>query len=176
MTFRWPSIRKRKSGGITTVASPPVITAGPAACAPGTGYWATDQSCTELAGMVGLDPENPITGTFFKCTAADTWTEYFVPFTYPHPLRGMGAPCADHGGTCCDEGQVCAGGSFTGSSDCGLLCCVGGACEAAPEPMEDDASEPAENDLPDTTADMDAGGDGEDGGGSDGGCGCLMVG
>jgi hypothetical protein len=148
----------------------------PASCTAGTGYWATDQSCTDLAGMVGASPENPIAGTFYKCTETDTWTEYYVPLAYPHPLRGAGTPCADLGGACCDAGQVCAGGSFSESSDCGSLCCVGGACENAAEPMEDDAAEPLESDVPDAAADMDAASDmdvgdgGEDG--DEGGDGC----
>ena len=36
--------------------------------APGVGYWETD------------------TNTFFVCTATDTWSTYYKPFVYPHPL------------------------------------------------------------------------------------------
>jgi hypothetical protein len=60
----------------------------PSTCTKGTGYWATNQSCTNLTGMVGANPSTPISGTLYKCTSTDTWTAYYTPYTYPHPLRG----------------------------------------------------------------------------------------
>lgn len=62
----------------------------PAACTTGVGYWATNQSCSDLTGMVGTAPTTPISGTLYKCTATDTWTAYYTPYTYPHPLRSAG--------------------------------------------------------------------------------------
>ena len=59
----------------------------PATCTVGVAYWATDQSCTDLTGMVGANPTTPITGTLYKCTSTNTWTAYYKPYTYPHPLR-----------------------------------------------------------------------------------------
>ena len=59
----------------------------PATCTIGVAYWATNQSCTDMTDMVGVNPETPISGTLYKCTATDTWTEYYEPYTYPHPLR-----------------------------------------------------------------------------------------
>ena len=61
--------------------------ARPATCTAGVGYWATAQSCSDLTGMVGATPSTPIAGTLYKCTATDTWTAYYTPYTYPHPLR-----------------------------------------------------------------------------------------
>lgn len=49
-----------------------LISARPSACIPIVGYWATDES------------------KLYRCTATDTWTLYYTPFTYPHPLRGQG--------------------------------------------------------------------------------------
>ncbi len=42
----------------------------PATCSPVVGYWATD------------------TNTLYKCLVQNTWTSYYTPFTYPHPLQG----------------------------------------------------------------------------------------
>lgn len=60
----------------------------PATCTAGVGYWATDQSCSDPSGMTGISPASTISGTLYKCTATDTWTAYYTPYTYPHPLRG----------------------------------------------------------------------------------------
>jgi len=59
----------------------------PATCTTGVGYWATDQSCTDLTNFVGRQPTTTISGTFYRCPATNTWTEYYTPETYPHPLR-----------------------------------------------------------------------------------------
>jgi hypothetical protein len=56
-------------------------------CAAGVGYWATSQTAA-IADMSGVNPAAPISGTFYKATATNTWTEYYTPYTYPHPLRG----------------------------------------------------------------------------------------
>ena len=154
----------------------------PATCTPGTGYWATDQSCSDLSGLVGASPATPISGTLFKCTAADTWTEACTPFAYPHPLRLR--PCSELGGACCSAGQTCEGGAFDSGSDCASLCCVGGTCEGTPDPAEPDGAETveeaAEDGGPDVAPDADAppdvdGGDGGEEGGGEEGCGCAVA-
>jgi hypothetical protein len=40
----------------------------PATCAPTVGYWATD------------------TNTLYQCQTTNTWTSYYTPYVYPHPL------------------------------------------------------------------------------------------
>lgn len=60
----------------------------PGTCTTGVGYWATDQSCSDLTDYVGASPTTPISGTLYKCTETNTWMAYYTPYTYPHPLRG----------------------------------------------------------------------------------------
>jgi hypothetical protein len=59
----------------------------PETCTTGQAYWATNQSCTDMTGMVGVNPSKPISGSLYKCTSTDTWTESYTPLVYPHPLR-----------------------------------------------------------------------------------------
>jgi len=44
----------------------------------GVGYWATDQGSWNTLG------EN---GVLYRCSSANTWTVYYTPYTYPHPLQ-----------------------------------------------------------------------------------------
>lgn len=55
-------------------ARPATCKAGPGGNTPGVGFWATDRN------------------TLYVCTATNTWTAYYTPFTYPHPLQSEGAP------------------------------------------------------------------------------------
>lgn len=60
----------------------------PATCTTGVGYWATDQNCGAIANYVGVNPTTSISGTLYRCYPTNTWTAYYTPYTYPHPLRG----------------------------------------------------------------------------------------
>jgi hypothetical protein len=68
------------------------LAARPTTCTTGVGYWATNQSITNLTGMVGVDPATPVSGTLYKCTATNTWTAFYTPYTFPHPLTTGGLP------------------------------------------------------------------------------------
>jgi hypothetical protein len=57
------------------------LSSRPANCTEGVGYWATDQGTWNKAGR-----EN---GVLYKCTATNTWTLYYTPYTYPHPLQSV---------------------------------------------------------------------------------------
>jgi hypothetical protein len=54
----------------------------PANCTEGVGYWVTDEGSWNTTL-----PANT-SGRLYKCTAANTWTLYYTPYTYPHPLQG----------------------------------------------------------------------------------------
>lgn len=58
----------------------------PSHCTIGDGAWITTQSCSNLTGMVGNQPLTPISGSFYKCTASNSWEIYYTPYIYPHPL------------------------------------------------------------------------------------------
>lgn len=75
----------------------------PETCTTGVGYWATNQKCDDLTGMVGAHPTTPISGTLWKCNDDEEWEPYYTPYTYPHPLRRLGNQLS---------GGVVAGGTF----------------------------------------------------------------
>jgi len=52
----------------------------PDTCTTGVAYWATDQG--EWNSKVS-GPD----GQLYKCTATNTWTLYYIPLRYPHPLQ-----------------------------------------------------------------------------------------
>lgn len=53
----------------------------PANCTTGVAYWATDEG--------EWNSDNPgVDGRLYKCTATNTWTLYYTPYTYPHPWTG----------------------------------------------------------------------------------------
>lgn len=54
----------------------------PATCTIGVGYFATDQGSWNTSGSGGQ-------GLLYKCTSTNTWTLFYTPLTYPHPLVGQ---------------------------------------------------------------------------------------
>lgn len=62
----------------TTGVGVGILANRPAVCNKGVGYWATDKGTWNTTGDDGV---------LYKCTSTDTWTLYYEPYTYPHPLR-----------------------------------------------------------------------------------------
>lgn len=50
-------------------------------CTVGVGFWVASTPA------VTTDKSVIQNGTFYKCTSTNTWSNYFKPYTYPHPLR-----------------------------------------------------------------------------------------
>lgn len=56
----------------------------PSTCTTGVAYWATDQGSWNQSGSGGQ-------GVLYKCTATNTWSQFYTPYTYPHPLVSGGS-------------------------------------------------------------------------------------
>jgi hypothetical protein len=70
--------------GINCGSAPPV-----GKCSIGDGYWQTSYSpCSSPPATMEDLKTYTQSGRLYVCTAPDTWTAYYQPYTYPHPLRG----------------------------------------------------------------------------------------
>lgn len=60
----------------------------PTTCTTGVAYWATDQGDWNQSSSnpYGVN-QNGNSGVLYVATATNTWTLYYEPYTYPHPLR-----------------------------------------------------------------------------------------
>jgi hypothetical protein len=67
-------------GGACTVGVG-VGTTLPTTCTTGVGFWKSDEGSWNVSG------NGDGSGVLYKCTATDTWTLFYTPYTYPHPLQ-----------------------------------------------------------------------------------------
>ncbi len=56
-------------------------TAPTGTCTTGVGYWVAATATPTVSSSVIQ------AASFYKCTATNTWQRYYVPYSYPHPLR-----------------------------------------------------------------------------------------
>ena len=92
-----PSFTGVSGVGVGTLA------ARPATCTPtpeaadagngGVGYWATDQGSwnQSTSNPYGVQ-QNGADGVLYRCSATNTWTVAYTPYTYPHPLATGAEP------------------------------------------------------------------------------------
>lgn len=73
----------------------------PSNCTTGVGYWATDQGNWNQSGSGGQ-------GQLYTCIATNTWSLYYTPYTYPHPLISGGG--GGGGGANYPYGSNCTNG------------------------------------------------------------------
>jgi hypothetical protein len=80
--------------GVGTLASrPATCTATPDAADSGqggVGYWATDQGSWNASASNPQGVQQSGTdGVLYRCSATDTWTVAYTPYTYPHPYQSL---------------------------------------------------------------------------------------
>lgn len=86
-----------------------------------------------------------------------------------HEYSPPDSNCTDLNGTCCGVDQVCEGGFFENSVDCGWQCCLVGTCQDPVDPNADGGTG-------DGDGGTESGDGGTDGRGEETGCGCTTNG
>lgn len=71
------------TGGGTCTTGVGSGTTLPTTCTTGVAFWKTDAGGNWDTTHGGAND-----GALYKCSSTDTWTLYYTPYTYPHPLQG----------------------------------------------------------------------------------------
>ena len=85
------SASRRFAARARTVPSSSTTTAPTGTCTTGTAMWvaSTASALSVGANATGTAATNQAViqaATLYKCTSTNTWTAYYTPYTYPHPL------------------------------------------------------------------------------------------
>lgn len=73
------------TGGGSCTTGVGVGTSLPTTCTSGVAFWKTNEGNWD-SNQAGTD------GVLYTCTATNTWTLYYTPYLYPHPLRSSVDP------------------------------------------------------------------------------------
>jgi protein-disulfide isomerase/uncharacterized membrane protein len=93
--------------GFGTIANrPATCTTNPNEAGGGVGYWATDVGEWD-SSHPGPD------GQLYRCSATDTWTMHYTPYTYPHPLVSEIVPDDSDGDGLLDVWEITYFGSIS---------------------------------------------------------------
>jgi len=84
---RSPHIKENRDFYNVPDSSVGLLSDRPVTCTPYEAYWATDQG-----GDWDKTNTTSNDGMLYKCTSTDTWTAYYTPYTYPHPLTVNNPP------------------------------------------------------------------------------------
>lgn len=98
-----------------------LLAARPSTCTAGAG----GMYAASPTGSYGVAYWGTDTTTLYICTATNTWTAVYTPYTYPHPL--VSSPTQVATPTSCTAAMICGGGTFATTQTVTLSTATSGA-------------------------------------------------